>query len=243
MSARNKVGIEAFVGAVCMLAFLASCKNTCSIEGIADASNIEGRTIRLKAVQPDGNWYVLDSCEVTHGSFSMACHFDSVLVTTLCIGEVPLMPVIVERGKVKVSITNLSLNASGTPLNNELYSFLDKKNELDKQVADLGHAESRMIMNGNSDYYIHHYVDSVYAVLSADMQDLVVGFIGDNYTNVLGLCGFSMLSNGLPYPVITPLIRSVLDKAPSSFLSNPIVSDFVKAADANASHKDVAFSY
>ena len=115
--------------------------------------------------------------------------------------------------------------------------------ELDKQVADLGHAESRMIMNGNSDYYIHHYVDSVYAVLSADMQDLVVGFIGDNYTNVLGLCGFSMLSNGLPYPVITPLIRSVLDKAPSSFLSNPIVSDFVKAADANASRKDVAFSY
>ena len=232
-----------FFLSTCALALLASCKNSCWIEGIADASNIEGRTIRLKAVQPDGEWYVIDSCDVTHGAFSMSCGVDSVMVTTLCVGDVPLMPVILEPGRIKVSITNLSLDAEGTPLNDELYDFLGKKKELDKQVADLGRAESRMIMNGNSDYYIHHYVDSVYAVLSSSMQDLVVGFIGDNYSNVLGVCGFSMLSNGLPYPVMTPLIRSVLDKAPSSFLENPIVSEFVDAAKVNSSRGETAFSY
>ena len=223
----------------CMLAALSSCRKACFIEGIADASNIEGRTIRLKSMQVDGQWVVIDSCYVTHGTFCMSPASDTIQVTTLCLGEIPLMPLILEPGKIKVSITNLSLEAGGTPLNNELYSFLDKKKKLDMQAADLDRAESRMIMNGNSDYYIRHYVDSVYAVLSESMQDLVVDFIGDNYTNVLGLCGFSMLSNGLPYPVITPLIRTVLDGAPSSFLEHPVVSAFVTAAQTNASRQDL----
>lgn len=223
----------------CVLALLASCRNACFIEGIADASHIEGRTIRLKSMQSDGQWIVIDSCDVTHGTFCMTPVSDTIQVTTLCVGEIPLMPLILEPGKIKVSITNFSLEAGGTPLNNELYSFLDKKKKLDMQAADLDRAESRMIMNGNSDYYIRHYVDSVYAVLSESMQDLVVDFIGDNYTNVLGLCGFSMLSNGLPYPVITPLIRTVLDGAPRSFLEHPIVADFVTAAQANASRQDI----
>jgi hypothetical protein len=72
------------------------------------------------------------------------------------------------------------------------------------------------------------------------MQSLVCTFIGDNYHNVLGLCGFSMLCNGLPYPVITPLMQQVLDDAPQEFLEHPSIRKFLKMAHENTDQYGLA---
>ena len=39
-----------------------------------------------------------------------------------------------------------------------------------------------------------------------------------------------MLCNGLPYPAITPLIQSVIDAAPQSFLNHPTIAGFLNQA-------------
>lgn len=212
---------------------LTSCQKSFYVFCSTDAPGIEGRMISLKTADALGNWRTIDSCEVTHGSFGMEGNADSTLMATLFVEDSPLMPLIVEPGNIELTISNLKLLASGTRLNNLLYSFLEDKSNIDKQVSELEHVESQMIMNGLPDEYISHYVDSAYTSLSDNMTRLVTSFISDNYSNVLSLCGFSMLFNGLPYPVITPLIQQVLDNAPKSFTENPFVRNYVDAAEKN----------
>ena len=38
------------------------------------------------------------------------------------------MPLVLEDGKIVVSISNTQLIAKGTPLNDKLYEFIDKRN-------------------------------------------------------------------------------------------------------------------
>lgn len=176
---------------------------------------------------------MLDSCEVLHGQFRMKGKIDSNMIVTLFLDGQPVMPMILEPGKMDITISNIMLKVEGTPLNDSLYGFIARKYKLDLRVIELERMESQMIMNGFSQEEIQHSVDSAYQCLSEDMRNLVCDFIGRNYHNVLGLCGFSMLCNGLPYPAITPLIQTVIDDAPQSFLDHPSIRDFLMAAREN----------
>ncbi len=219
---------------------LASCQNTYFVKGTTDVSHFKGRQVILKVPTIEGLWIPVDSCEVTHGSFAMKGHLDSVAIATLFVDDTPLIPIVLEEGVLNVSLTGLAYRVSGTPLNNALYSFFDDKNKLDSQVNELGRTESQMIMNGNSADAVRHYVDSVYTSISESMTELITGFIRTNYSNVLGLCGFGMLSYGLPRPMITPLIRQVLDDAPQEFKENPLVRNYVMAANREMSQQNLA---
>lgn len=178
-------------------------------------------------------WQMLDSCEVLHGKFRMKGRVDSNMIATLFLDGQPVMPMILEPGKMDIIISNIMLKVSGTPLNDSLYNFISRKYKLDLRAIETERMESRMIMDGIAQEEISMHIDSVYEQLSEEMRILVCDFIGRNYDNVLGLCGFSMLCNGLPYPAITPLIQSVLDDAPNSFLAHPHIKDFLIAAREN----------
>jgi hypothetical protein len=49
-----------------------------------------------------------------------------------------------------------------------------------------------------------------------------------------------MLCNGLPYPVITPLMQQVLDDAPQEFLEHPSIRKFLKMAHENTDQYGLA---
>lgn len=217
---------------ISMAACLFSCTRGYHIKGVSNVSVIDGKMITLMTSK-DNVWLALDSCEVLHGQFSLSGRVDSTMLATLFLDGVPVMPLIVEPGKMAVTISNIRLGVSGTPLNDSLYNFIARKSKLDVRVVELERLEPQMIMNGYSDAEIEACIDSVYQVLSDDMRELVCGFIGSNYHNVLGLCGFSMLCNGLPYPMITPLIRTVVADAPQEFLQQPLISNFLQAAYDN----------
>lgn len=185
-------------------------------------------------------WRTLDSCEVLHGQFLMKGKVDSNVIATLFIDGQPIMPMILEPGKIDVTISNPVFKVEGTPLNDSLYAFIARKYKLDMRVVEMERMEAQMIMNGYSQYEIQHYLDSAYQVLGEDMRSLVCSFIGHNYDNPLGLCGFSMLCNGLPYPTITPLIQSVINDAPEVFLQHPLISEFLKEAHENMEKYGVA---
>lgn len=224
---------------ICMIACFFSCTKGYRIMGESNVTRLEGKTVTLMTSE-DNVWRMLDSCEVLHGKFRMAGKADSTLIATLFLDGSPIMPLIVEPGRMEVIISNIHLGVSGTPLNDSLYSFIARKYKLDFRAMELERLESQMIMNGYGEAEIQTHLDSAYQVLGDEMQELVCGFIGDNYHNVLSLCGFSMLCNGLPYPIITPLIQSVIDDAPQVFLEHPSVSAFLQIARDNTERYGLA---
>lgn len=219
--------------------FSLSCADSYSIMGTSNIQNIDGKTITLRTTDSEV-WRTLDSCEVLHGKFLMKGKVDSNVIATLFIDGQPIMPMILEPGKINVTISNPVFKVEGTLLNDSLYAFIARKYKLDMRVIELERIEAQMIMNGYSQYDIQHHLDSVYQVLGEDMRNLVCNFIGANYDNPLSLCGFSMLCNGLPYPTITPLIQNVIDGAPRSFLKHPLISGFLEVAHENMEKYGVA---
>ena len=78
----------------------------------------------------------LDSAEVVHGLFSMKGKIDSVQMVTLYMDEESIMPIVLESGKITVTISNTDLKAVGTSLNNALYEFISKRNQLEKALVN-----------------------------------------------------------------------------------------------------------
>ena len=152
---------------------LTACQQTYVVKGTTDAASFKGRQVALKIPTCDGTWTAVDSCQVTHGVFFMKGHVDTVALTTLFVDDVPVMPIFLESGILHVDISSFSRRVLGTPLNNELYSFINKSNALQARVTELGHTESQMIMSGMGAEAVRHYVDSVYSVVADSMAKLV----------------------------------------------------------------------
>ena len=132
---------------VLLLPFLASCTHKYKIEGTSSVNGLDGKMLYLKTLR-DGEWTKLDSAEVVHGSFSMKGKIDSVQMTTLYMDDESVMPVVLESGKIVITISNTDLKAVGTPLNTALYDFIAKKNAMEESIGELERKETRMVMDG-----------------------------------------------------------------------------------------------
>jgi hypothetical protein len=193
---------------------------------------MDGSMIYAK-VFTDGEWKTLDSAEVVHGKFKMTGNADTVVLSTLFAGTEAVMPVVLEKGKIDVVISDLELSAKGTSLNNSLYDFIDRRNKYDDQLSQLDHKESKMIMEGGDLDEIHRQLAEEEQKISHEMDEYVNKFITENYENVLGPGIFMMLCSTLPYPVITPQLERILDNAPYSFKMDHRVKSFLAAAKEN----------
>lgn len=215
-----------------ILLTLTSC-NKYKIEGSASDAGLDGRMLFLKILESNRTWKSIDSCEVVHGEFAMKGTVDSTMMTTLFMDDMPLLPMVLEKGTIKIQINDLETKVSGTTLNDALYGFLDQQNELQAKVEDLLHKESQMILNGENPDEAHEMVNREGKKLSDDMSKLVVDFITNNFDNVLARGVFLLLANNMPYPMVTPEIQQIMDKAPASFKDNAMVKEFMAAAEEN----------
>ena len=144
-----------------------------------------------------------------------------------------IMPLVIEKGKIKIDINNSGVTIKGTPLNEKFNDFVVKKNSLDDQAYEVERLESRMIMDGKNPLEIQQEITAQRKALSGKMDSLAINFIEDNYENVLGPGLFIMICNGLPYPVLTPMMEQILKNAPESFKNNPLIKSYVNVARAN----------
>jgi len=158
---------------------------------------------------------------------------DSVMMATLYMDDEAIMPLVIEKGDIKITITNTELAAKGTPLNDALYEFIDKKNAMDVKIEELEHKEARMVMEGADLADIHEQLTKEGEALINEMNQYVKTFISDNYETVLGPSVFLMLCSNLPYPVMTPQIEDIMKDAPYSFKMNKMVKEFVSKAKEN----------
>lgn len=215
-----------------LLLLFTSCTRKYKIDGSSSVSSLDGRMLFLKVLE-EGEWVKIDSAEVIHGLFSMSGVVDSVMMVTLYMDDESIMPLVLEKGDIKISIANTELKATGTSLNNALYDFIEKKNAMDMQIGDLERKEARMVLDGGDLAEIHDQLVKEGETLVKEMNVYVKKFISDNYENVLGPSVFMMLCSGLPYPIMTPQLDELLKDAPYSFKSNKMVKEFTTKAKEN----------
>ena len=209
-----------------------SCSRKYRVEGSSSIISLDGKVLYLKMLQ-DGVWVPIDSAEVIHGSFKMKGPADSVRMVTLYMNNDALMPLVLENGKVRVSITPGSLTAKGTPLNDQLYAFIEQRNNLERAIDDLEHKEARMVLEGADIDDIHDDLEKQVEQKLKEMDDYTRRFITDNYENVLGPSVFMMMCSTLPYPMMTEQVEDIMRTAPLSFKDNPLVKDFLSKAKEN----------
>lgn len=195
-------------------------------------NSLDGKMLYLKSLR-DGEWVKLDSAEVVHGLFSMKGKMDSVQMVTLYMDDESIMPIVLESGKIVVTISNTELKATGTSLNTALYDFIAKKNIMEESIGDLEQKETRMVMDGGDIDEIHGQLIAEGDSLVKAMNLYVKTFISNNYENVLGPSVFMMLCSSLPYPIMTPQIDDIIKDAPYSFKSNKMVREFLTKAKEN----------
>jgi hypothetical protein len=229
--------IRRFIGAILIGMFLiyllAACSNVYQIEGRSTVSSLDGKMLYIRAF--DGNdWVTIDSTEVLHGLFHLDGPADSVMMVSVYMDDMNIMPFILEKGNIDISITNTQLSASGTPLNDALYGFVDKQRSLESKLVDLERKEARMVLEGAN-------IDDVQAQIAVERKDLnketndyIKGFIAQHYENVLGPAVFTLLCEGMPYPIMTPLIEEIINAAPTLFKEHPDVRSFLEKAKENA---------
>lgn len=214
------------------LLLLTSCGGKYKIEGTSSVTSLDGKMLFLRTLQ-ENQWVTIDSAEVIHGLFSMHGETDSVMMTTLYMGEEAIMPIILESGKIEILISNSQLVAKGTPLNNSLYEFIEKRNAFEVRLEELERRESRMVLDGGELDEIRAQLNQEGEALMEEMNTYIKDFICSNYENILGPGVFMMMCNTLPYPIMTPTIEDIIRVAPQTFKSNRMVREFLDKAKEN----------
>ena len=214
------------------VALLSSCAETYNVEGSTSVSSLDGSKLYLKALK-NKEIKNIDSCEVVHGQFHFSGVLDTVRMATLFMDDESIMPVVLEEGAITVKLDNARQKVGGTPLNDKLYTFLDKHNQLENQMGELSHKQSQMMLDGIEEDQINETLSREAETIAKEEDKLVTDFIVDNFDNVLGPGVFMMITSSFRYPILTPQIEHIMSKATDTFKNDPYVKDYYKAATEN----------
>lgn len=210
----------------------ASCSRKYKVEGVSSVISLDGKMLSLRMLQ-GSEWVTVDSAEVVHGFFKMQGLADSVRMVMLYLDQEGIMPLVLERGKVKVEISNTQLVAKGTPLNDRLYEFIQKRNDMEGQINELERREARLVLDGGNVDEVHEQVAKEGETLVKEMNNYVKQFIIDNFENVLGPNVFLMMCSAFPYPVMTPQIEEIMRVTPQRFKEFPSIREYLSKAKEN----------
>ena len=211
---------------------LTSCANSYNISGTSNVSTLDGRMLYLKILK-DNDFKSLDSCDVVHGQFRFNGSFDTIRMANIFMDDESVLPLVLESGDITIKIDNTQQTVSGTPLNDELFKFFNKYNQIKNQEAELVHTHDRAIMDGSNMDVVNAKLVAESDRLSAEEDKLITTFVTDNFDNVLGPGVFFMVTIGNRYPELTPWIEDIMSKATDKFKNDPYVKDYYKKAQEN----------
>ncbi len=218
--------------ALITLAVFTGCTESYNIEGTSSISTLDGRMLFLKVVK-NNQLKNIDSCDVVHGKFHFTGVLDSTKMASLYMDDESVMPIVLEGGNIEIKIDNTQQNVAGTPLNEKLYRFIDKHNQLDNQMNELSHKQSQMIMNGDDLDNINMKLSNEANFIASQEDKLVTTFIVDNFDNVLGPGVFMMITSSYQYPILNPWIEDIMTKATDKFKKDAYVKDYYQTAQEN----------
>ena len=207
----------------------ASCANSYNIQGTSNVSTLDGRMLYLKIVK-NNELKSIDSCEVVHGQFHFNGTLDSVRMANIYMDNESVMPVVIESGDINIKIDNTQQVISGTPLNDKLFKFMKKYDQLQNQNAELVHKHDQAIMDGRDMATVNQQLAAEAASIDQKLDDLVTGFLTENFDNVLGPRSFTIMTSSFQYPELTPWIEDIMSKATDNFKNDPYVKEYMEAA-------------
>lgn len=216
--------------ALVIIATLTSCAESYSIQGSSSVSSLDGSKLYLKTIK-DQELKNIDSCDVVHGKFRFAGLLDTVKLANLYMDDEPLMmPVVVEKGEIEIRIDNTSRMVSGSPMNEKLYDFIHRHDQIGSEMNELSHRQSQMLLEGIDEDVINRQLSAEAARLAQQEDSLVTNFIVENFDNILGPGVFMMMTGNYQYPILTPQIEDIMSKATKKFKEDPYVKQYYQTA-------------
>ena len=215
-----------------IVAFFASCASTYNVEGSSSVSALDGNKLYLKAIK-NNEFKNIDYCEDVHGEFHFTGLLDTIRMASLYMDDESIMPVVLEKGEIVVKIDPARQMVGGTPMNDSLYKFIDKHNQLTNQMNELSHKQSQMLLEGLDEGTIDSQLSAEAARIAQEEDHLVMKFIEANFDNVLGPGVFMMITSQYRYPILTPQIEDIMSKATQKFKDDPYVKDYYQTAQEN----------
>ena len=215
-----------------VLALFISCASSYNVEGSSSVSALDGSKLYLKALK-NNEFKNIDSCDVVHGEFHFTGLLDTVRMASLYMDGESIMPIVLEKGDIVVKIDAVRQMVGGTPLNDSLYKFIDKHNQLTSQMNELSHKQSQMLLEGVDEGVINQQLSAEAAKIAQEEDRLVMQFIESNFDNVLGPGVFMMITSQYRYPILTPQIEDIMSKATKKFKEDPYVKDYYQTAQEN----------
>lgn len=215
------------------VATLCGCASQFNIDGNSSIAGLDGQKmyLRISTCEGPNQTICLDSCEVVHGMFSFGGAVDSVAMADLYIGNFPMMPVVLEDGRLFIQMDNMMQTISGGPLNERLNTFLAERNRCEASLMDLDRRARMMMYEGKSLDQVLVAFDPLKNSLIDQMNALDAAFVRENYTNVLGPGYFMRIcTDAQGFPRSDEEIVSILADAPQSFLANPFIDHFLNHA-------------
>lgn len=215
-----------------ILALLASCASSYNVEGSSSITALDGSKLYLRAIK-NNEFKNIDSCDVVHGEFHFTGLLDTVRMASLYMDDESIMPVVLEKGEITIKLDNARQVVGGTPLNDSLYKFIDKHNQLANQMNELSHKQSQMMLEGIDEDVINRQLRAEAAKIAEEEDQLVMKFVEANFDNVLGPGVFMMITSQYRYPILTPQIEDIMSKATKRFKEDPYVRDYYQTAQEN----------
>lgn len=211
---------------------ITSCANSYNVQGTSNVSTLDGRMLYLKILQ-NNEFKNIDSCDVVHGQFHFDGNLDSVRMANIFMDEESVLPLVLESGSINVKLDDTQQVVSGTPLNDKLFKFFKKYQQLQNQQMELVHKHDQAIMDGSDMNVVTQKLNQE-ALQLADQEDkLVTSFVTENFDNVLGPGVFFMVTVRNQYPMLSPWIEDIMSKATDHFKNDPYVKDYYQKAQEN----------
>lgn len=211
---------------------MTSCANSYNIQGTSNVSTLDGRMLYLKILK-NNDFKNIDSCDVVHGQFHFDGNLDSVRMANIFMDDEAVLPLVLESGDINVKLDDAQQIVSGTPLNDKLFKFFKKYQQLQNQQMELVHKHDQAIMNGSDMEVVTRKLNEE-AIQLADQEDkLVTSFVTENFDNVLGPGVFFMVTMRNQYPMLSPWIEDIMSKATEHFKNDPYVKDYYQKAQEN----------
>ena len=145
----------------------------------------------------------------------------------------PVLPLVLESGCITVKLDDTQQVVSGTPLNDKLFGFFKKYQQLQNQQRELVHKHDQAIMNGSDMQVVTAKLNEEAMRLSDQEDKLITSFVTDNFDNVLGPGVFFLVTMGNQYPMLSPWIEDIMSKATDHFKNDAYVKDYYQKAQEN----------
>ena len=211
---------------------LASRANSYDISGTSNVSTLDGRMRYLKILE-NNDFKNVDSCDVVHGQFHFQGSVASMKMANIFMDNDPVLPLVLESGSITVKLDDTQQVVSGTPMNDKLFGFFKKYQQIQNQLRELVHKHDQAIMNGSDMVAVNKQLNEESIRLSEQEDKLITSFVTDNFNNVLGPGVFFLVTMGNQYPMLSPWIEDIMSKATDYFKNDPYVKDYYKKAQEN----------